>query len=254
MNGDSIREFMGWFKWVLVGILLLVVAGLIVFSILDRKKKNISPIKFITVTGIFGALATILYVLVPDFGLGFTPPWLKVHLDEIPIFLVGYMYGPLSAIMVTLVKTIIKLPMSSTACVGEIGDFIFTMIFVIPAIMIYQRRRKLSSVFIGVGISTFAHVVFAMIANVYIMIPFYSMLYGMSLEQIEGMCTAVVPIVQGENWIWLYALIIVLPMNLIKNTIVVAVVLLLYKRLHILIERIADQINNKKDPSTNDSN
>ena len=245
MNNDQLKEFMGWFKWIIVAILAVAVILLIVFSILQYKKKNISPIKFIAVTGVFGALATILYVLVPDFGLGFTPPWLKVHLDEIPIFLVGYMYGPLSAVMVTLVKTIIKLPMSSTACVGEIGDFIFTLVFVLPAVMIYERRRKLSSVFIGLGISTAAQVIFAMIANVYIMVPFYSFLYGMPLEALEGMCSAIVPAVSGDNWVWLYALIMVLPMNLIKDTIVIIVVLLLYKRLHILIERIGNKNNNQ---------
>ena len=245
MNNDQLKEFMGWFKWVIVAILAVAVILLIVFSILQYKKKNTSPIKFIAVTGVFGALATILYVLVPDFGLGFTPPWLKVHLDEIPIFLVGYMYGPLSAVMVTLVKTIIKLPMSTTACVGEIGDFIFTLVFVLPAVMIYERRRKLSSVFIGLGISTAAQVIFAMIANVYIMVPFYSFLYGMPLEALEGMCSAIIPVVTGDNWVWLYALIMVLPMNLIKDTIVIIVVLLLYKRLHILIERIGNKNNNQ---------
>lgn len=238
MSNAELKEFMSWFKWVIIGIMILIVAGLVVLSIFQYKKKNIKSTKFIAVTGVFGALATILYVLVPDFGLGFTAPWLKVHLDEIPIFLVGFMYGPLPAIMVTLVKTAIKLPMTSTAGVGEIGDFVFTMIFVLPAVMIYERKRKLSSVFIGLGLSTTAHVLFAMIANVYIMVPFYSYLYGMSLETLEGMCSAIIPAITGDNWLWLYALIMVLPMNLIKDAIVIAVVLLLYKRLHILIERI----------------
>ena len=238
MSNAELKEFISWFKWVIIGIMILIVAGLVVLSIFQYKKKNIKPTKFIAVTGVFGALATILYVLVPDFGLGFTAPWLKVHLDEIPIFLVGFMYGPLPAIMVTLVKTAIKLPMTSTAGVGEIGDFVFTMIFVLPAVMIYERKRKLSSVFIGLGLSTTAHVLFAMIANVYIMVPFYSYLYGMSLETLEGMCSAIIPAITGDNWLWLYALIMVLPMNLIKDAIVIAVVLLLYKRLHILIERI----------------
>lgn len=247
MSNQELKAFMAWFKWVIIGLMLLIVAGLVVLSIFQYKKKNIKPTKFIAVTGVFGALATILYVLVPDFGLGFTPPWLKVHLDEIPIFLVGYMYGPLPAIMVTLVKTAIKLPMTSTAGVGEMGDFVFTMIFVLPAIMIYERKRKLSSVFIGLGISTGAHLIFAMIANVYIMVPFYSFLYGMPLESLEGACSAIIPVVSGENWIWLYALIMVLPMNLIKDTIVIAVVLLLYKRLHILIERIGTNNNKIKE-------
>lgn len=246
MNSEQLQTLMGWFKWVLMGILIAIVLALLIISYFNYKKKNIKPVKFIAVTGIFGALATILYVLVPDFGLGFTPPWLKVHLDEIAIFLVGYMYGPLSAIMVTLIKTLVKLPMTTTACVGEIGDFLFSMVFVLPAVIFYEKRRKLSSVFIGIGFSTLGHIIFAMIANVYIMIPFYSALYHMPLSNLEEMCSKIIPAVSGENWIWLYALCMVAPMNLIKDTIVVAVVLLLYKRLHILIERIGQKNEKQK--------
>ena len=246
---ENLNEFMSWFKWVLMGISIAVVIGLFVLSYFDYKKKNINPIKFMTVTGIFSALAVILYVVVPDFGLGFTPPWLKVHLDEIPMFLVGYMYGPVAAIVVNLVKTLIKLPLSTTACVGEIGDFIFSLIFVLPAVIFYQKRRKLSSVFIGVGASAFTHVIFAMILNVYFMIPFYANFYGMPEAVLEGMCTKIIPAVKGENWKWLYASIMVAPMNLIKDSIVFMVVLLLYKRLHILINRIGEQNSNKEKSS-----
>ena len=242
--GD-LKEFMGWFKWVLMGILFVFVILLCVLSYFDSKKKNVNPVKFISVTGIFSAIAVILYVVVPDFGLGFTPPWLKVHLDEIPMFLVGYMYGPTSAIIVNLIKMIVKLPFSNTACVGEIGDFIFSIIFVIPAVLLYERRRKLSSVFIGLSISTFIHIVFAMILNVYFMIPFYAEFYGMPEYVLESLCTKIVPAVQGENWKWLYASIMVAPMNAIKDVMVIIVVLLLYKRLHILINHIGEQ-NSKK--------
>lgn len=244
MDSNQLKEFMGWFKWVMMGICILIVIGLFIFSYFSFKKKKTNPIKFMTVTGIFGALAVILYVVIPDFGLGFTPPWLKVHLDEIPMFLVGYMYGPLAAVMVNLIKTLVKLPLTTTACVGEIGDFIFSIIFVLPAVILYEKRRKLSSVFIGVGASTLLHIIFAMILNVYFMIPFYASFYGMPEAVLEGMCNKIVPTVKGENWKWLYAGIMVAPMNAIKDTIVIAAVLLLYKRLHILINRIGEEQDN----------
>ena len=248
MDSNELKQFMGWFKWVMMGICILIVIGLFVISYFFYKKRKVNPIKFMTVTGIFGALAVILYVVVPDFGLGFTPPWLKVHLDEIPMFLVGYMYGPLAAVMVNLIKTLVKLPLTTTACVGEIGDFIFSLIFVLPAVILYEKRRKLSSVFIGVGVSTIGHIIFAMILNVYFMIPFYASFYGMPESVLEGLCSKIVPAVQGENWKWLYAGIMVAPMNAIKDTIVIVVVLLLYKRLHILINRRGEQQETKEQP------
>ncbi len=244
MTPEEVKAFMGWFKWVLFALMIAAVAFLVFFSIRNFKKKRINPVKFISITGIFAAISVLLYVVIPDFGLGFTPPWLKVHLDEIPMFLAGYMYGPLSAIMVDLVKTLIKLPMTTTAAVGELGDFVFSLIFVIPAVILYEKRRKLSSVFIGVGISTLAHIVFAMIFNVYVLVPFYSNVMGYPLVALETMCSKIVPAVSGENWVWMYALIMVAPMNLIKDAIVFVVVLLLYKRLHLLINRIGQRNDN----------
>lgn len=244
MTPEEVKAFMGWFKWVLFALMIAAVALLVFFSIRNFKKKRINSVKFISVTGIFAAISVLLYVVIPDFGLGFTPPWLKVHLDEIPMFLAGYMYGPLSAIMVNLVKTLIKLPMTTTAAVGELGDFVFSLIFVIPAVILYEKRRKLSSVFIGVGLSTIAHIVFAMIFNVFVLVPFYSNVMGYPLVALEAMCSNIIPAVSGENWVWMYALIMVAPMNLIKDAIVFAVVLLLYKRLHILINRIGQRNDN----------
>lgn len=250
MESAELKAFMGWFKWVLFALMIVAVILLVYFSIRSFKKKKTNPVKFISVTGIFAALSVLLYVIIPDFGLGFTPFWLKVHLDEIPMFLGGYMYGPLAAILINLVKTLIKLPISTTACVGEFGDFIFSLIFVLPAVILYEKRRKISSVFIGAGISTVAHIIFAMIFNVYVMVPFFSYFYNYPLAALEKACSAIIPAVSGENWIWMYAFVMVAPMNAIKDIIVLSAVILLYKRLHIVINRIG-QSNEVIQSSTN---
>ena len=245
MNSQELRSFMGWFKWVLMGICILIVIALFVISYFYHKKKNTNPVKFMTVTGIFGAIAVILYVVIPDFGLGFTPFWLKVHLDEIPMLLVGFMYGPIAAVMVDLIKTLVKLPMTTTACVGELGDFLFSIVFVIPAVIFYQRKINFNAALIGLGISTLLHVTFAMIMNVYFMIPFYSMFYHISMERLEEACSAIFSFIKGDNWVWMYAFWMVLPMNFVKDGIVIIVVLVVYKKLHVLINNIGNQDKKK---------
>ena len=235
-----------WFKWMMAGILLLVAAGLFVFCYLSYRKKNVNPVKFVAVTGVFSALAAILYcVPIFNFHLPFLPSFLSIHLDEIPIFIVGFLYGPVSSVMVTLIKTLIKLPMSHTACVGEFGDFLLTCIFVLPSVILYERRRKLSSVFIGFGISFTLQILSAMILNVYALIPFYSYFYHMPYEKLLKACQAANPAIKDVAWS--YALLAVLPMNAIKDGIVLAVTFLLYKRLHILIDRIGTQKHGPKD-------
>ena len=231
MDSKSMQTFMGWFKWVLVGVMVIALALIVLFSLLDFKKRKIKMSKFIAVTGMFAALSSILYcVKIFTFHLPFLPSFLSIHLDEIPIFIVGYAYGPLAAIMVTLVKTIIKLPMSTTACVGEFGDLFLTLIFVLPSVILYTKRRKLSSVFIGFGVSFFVQIVSAMFLNVYAFIPFYEFLWGISEEQLLAACQAANPNITDVGWS--YALLAVLPMNAIKNSIVLVITFFIYKALH----------------------
>ena len=258
MDAEALKGFMSWFKWVLMGILILIVIGLVIISYFMYKKRKTNVIKFIAVTGVFGAIAAILYC-VPIFNikLPFFPSFLSIHLDEIPIFIVGFAYGPLSAIMVTLVKTLIKLPMTNTACVGEIGDFLFTLVFVLPSIILYEKRRKLSSVFIGFGVSTFSQIIFAMIMNIYLMIPFYSSFYNLPYEALLNICQKANPAITDLGWS--YALFAVLPMNLMKDVIVLIVTFLVYKALHKYLrlswkseKKVVEEI--KEEPSENSNN
>ena len=92
-------------------------------------------INYITQTAVFGGLAAILYC-VPglQFQLPFVAPgFMSVHLDDIPILISSLAYGPLLGIFELVLKTLIKLPMTSTLCVGELGDLMYSLALVIPA-------------------------------------------------------------------------------------------------------------------------
>ena len=84
-----------------------------------------------------------------------------------------------------------------------------------------------------------------MVANVYVMIPFYSYFYNMSYERLLKIMQAANPAIKDVGWS--YALLAVLPMNAIKDGIVIVATLLLYKRLHILIDKIGTQTHGPKE-------
>ena len=62
-------------------------------------QRKFNSTRFIARVAIFGAFASILYV-VPIFtiNLPFIPSFLSLHFDEIPCFIAGFAYGPLSGI------------------------------------------------------------------------------------------------------------------------------------------------------------
>lgn len=204
-------------------------------------KDNPFTTKFITCTAIFAALSTILYI-VPylKFPVFFFPSFLELHFDEVPAFIAAFAYGPLSGFFVILIKTIVKLPMTTTLCVGEIADFLYSIVFVIPAALIYKNHRNFKGVAIGISVGFVCQIVFASIFTSFVMLNFYMFVMGLSEASILAMCQAVNPSVTSLGWT--FCLLVALPFNALKDAIVIAVTLLLYKRLH----RFIDNFGHKK--------
>ena len=216
-------------------IAIAIVIGYFIYVILP-KKSQIST-KFIARTAIFAALSTILYV-VPylKFPVPFFPNFLEIHLDEIPILIAGFAYGPLSAIFIIAIKTIIKLPMTTTMCVGELADLIYSLAFIIPCSLIYKNHRKFKGALLAIGVGTIIQLLVSSLLTSFGILNFYMAVMGLSEETIINMCKAINPNVTSLGWTFL--IFVALPFNAFKDVIVIVATLLLYKRIRWLIEKI----------------
>ena len=205
-------------------------------------KGNVMTTRFIARTAVFAAISIILYT-VPflKFSLPIFPSFLEIHLDEIPAFIAGFAYGPLSGALVILIKTIVKLPLTNTACVGEFADFIYSMVFVIPAAIIYKRHRTIKGAFISMGVATVIQIMTASFVTTFVMLDAYSKLYHLPKAVILGMCQKINPAITSLGFPFL--LMVALPFNALKDAIVVILTFLLYKRLRILFNKIDAQKN-----------
>lgn len=199
-------------------------------------KRNSFTSKFITRCAIFSAFSVILY-LVPflKFQLPIFPGFLEIHLDEVPILISGFAYGPLSAVVITIVKTLIKIPFTKTMGVGELADLIYTLAFVIPASIIYKRKRNINNSLIAVLVGSGVQLVVSCFVTSFAILNFYMAVMGLSKEAILGMCQAVNPAVTSLGFTFL--IMVALPFNAIKNALVIVITFLLYKRMHTLIDK-----------------
>ena len=228
-------------KWTLFGIIAgLFVIATIVLCVFRKKHPESFSVKMLTRIGVFTAFATILYVIPAlQFPLPFIPPFLTIHVDEVPSMLAGFAFGPFVGVATVLCKTLIKLPLTSTMCVGELCDLILSAFYVGITSFVFSKRRDFLGVVLGIAIGTLIQVPLAMVLNVYAMIPFYTNLMGFSPEMLLGM-------MQGANANivdigWSYALFAVLPFNLIKDGIVIAITLIAYYLLRYFIEKLHKQ-------------
>ena len=205
-------------------------------------KGNPMTTKFIARTAVFAAISIILYT-VPffKFSLPIFPAFLEIHLDEIPALMAGFAYGPLSGFLVILVKTVVKLPLTGTAGVGELADFIYSAVFIIPAAFIYKKHRTIKGALIALLVATGVQVAVSSFVTTFVMLDIYSILYHLPKAVILAMCQKINPAVSDLGFPFL--LMVALPFNALKDAIVVAVTFLLYKRLRLLFKKIEAQKN-----------
>ena len=188
-------------------------------------------IRLICISAIFASLSIILYVVeIFSFNLPIFPSFLKFHFDEIPLFMAGYLGGPLAFILATIVKTLAKLPLSNTMCVGELCDFVLTIAFVLPAVLIWRVKRNVPFFFVGLVTGFLSQLIVAAIFTTFVMVPFYMFVFNQNEESLLKIIQSVAPWVHDLKLG--YMLMIALPFNAIKNGFILIVVISVYLPLH----------------------
>lgn len=184
-------------------------------------------------TGILAAAAIALMYL--EISLPLFPTFLKFDFSEIPALLAAFAMGPLSGIMVELIKNIGHLPATHTLMVGELANFIMGSFFVGTAGLIYKYRKTRGGAIISMAAGTLALTLSGALINYFVTIPFYVSVMGLSMEGIIAATKAA-----GNHMVSdLKSLIlwVFIPFNILKGLVVSVIVTLIYKKLSPLLHR-----------------
>ena len=100
--------------------------------------------------------------------------------------------------------------------------------FILPASIMYDFKKTKKNAVISCMIGTVMITLFGTTFNALYLLPAFSVLYGMPLDDIIAMGTAVN---NGVKDIFTFVLITVAPLNLIKGGVVSVITLLIYKKL-----------------------
>ena len=149
--------------------------------------------KEITFIGLMGALSAVLMLI--RFPIPFMPPFMDFDFAGVVEMIGGFMFGPVAAVFIAIVKILLKMVMmgSSSIGTGEVQNIMLSCAYVVPAAIIYSRKKTKKNAVIGMIVGTLAAVVTAVLTNIYLIIPFYAKLANMSVDDIVAMCTAVNP-------------------------------------------------------------
>lgn len=189
--------------------------------------KKTTSVKKCVFIGMMGAVSTVLMLF--NFSIPFAPGFLKFDISELPALFAGFFLGPVSGCCVILIKVLLKtlIQGTDTAYVGEMMNIMGSVCFVLPAALIYKWKHTKKGALIAMTVSSvFVSIIFIFI-NAYIAFPMYSKLYGMPMDVIIGMGTAVNPAITDIPTLMLFS---VFPFNLFKHGITSFVTYLIYKR------------------------
>ena len=179
--------------------------------------------------GMLGAIATVLMLF--EFPLPFiAPPFYEMDLSEVPVLVGAFALGPLAGATIELIKILLNLLINGTvtAFVGEIANYLIGCSFIIPAAIIYKKRKSKLNALIGMIVGTLIMAVFGCFINAYVLLPTYASAFGMSIDSIIGLGSS---INANINDILTFVVIAVAPFNIIKGIVVSVITLLIYKHI-----------------------
>ena len=198
----------------------------------DDARTKVKKIAFI---GLMGAVSAVLMLF--RFPIPFMPPFLSFDLSGLMEMLGGFMFGPMAAACIIVVKILLQLVMQGSFSLGtgELQNLILSCSYVLPALIIYHRNKTNKMAITGMAVSTIFVSVMAVFTNLYLIIPFYVKLFGMSMDDIITMCRTVNPAMKNVTTMAVFGL---LPFNLIKYGVTSLVTFIVYKRLSRVIKGI----------------
>ena len=201
---------------------------------LSRDRKSFSGTHYITYTAIFACMAGVLMLF--ELPLFFAPGFYKLDISEMPVLICTFYLGPVAGVMTELVKVMVKLLLkgTTTAFVGDFANFVVGCSFVLPASIIYHAKPGKKTALIGMAVGTLIMTVFGSAFNAIYLLPKFSELFGLPLDTIVGMGTAVNGAINSVSTLVLFA---VVPFNLLKGVLVSLLTFFLYKRVEKLFFR-----------------
>ena len=189
-------------------------------------QNSTTKVRVLTGTAMLGAVAAVLMYL--EFPIPIMPAFVKLDVSELPALIASFAYGPVSGVLVCLIKNLIKLPSTSTAAVGELFNFVMGALFVGVAGIVYKKNKTRKGAIIGAVAGALIMALVSLPYNYFVVYPAYVVMYHLPLEAIIGMYQAINPNVNG-----LLACLITfnVPFTFVKGVLDAVLCFLIYKPL-----------------------
>ena len=147
----------------------------------------------------------------------------------------SFALGPVAGVTIELCKILLKLVIkgTTTAFVGDFANFIIGCSMIVPAAVIYHKFKSKKSAVVSLVTGTAVMTVFGSLFNAFYLLPAFAQLYGMPLDAIIEMGSAINSSINSVATLVLFA---VVPFNILKGALLTILTMLLYKHISPIIK------------------
>ena len=193
-------------------------------TITIQKKPSIQNVRMLTMTAVLSAIAFVLAFF--EFPVPLSPSFARMDLSDLPALIGAFAYGPVSGVLIELVKNALQLLTSATGGIGELANFIMGSSFVVAAGLIYKHHKTKKTAILACLIASVIMAVVATVVNYSILLPVFEAF--MPLDQLIASFGEFMPFIKTKLDVVLFN---AFPFNLLKGIGISIVTMLLYKRL-----------------------
>jgi len=185
---------------------------------MSKQNKNLRS--FVTIA----MLSSIGFILMLfNFPLPWFPSFLQIDFSDVPALIAAITMGPIAGIVVEIMKNVLDWIFSGSPTgfpVGHLANFTTGLLFILPVYYVYKKFKSMTGLLVGLIVGTFVMSVGMAALNYVAFLPMYGYFMNFYVEDVIG------TVVFG-----------ILPFNLLKGVMLIAIVTLLYRTMKTWIEQ-----------------
>ena len=197
----------------------------------DKSKERFSKLGSV-LKGVGVAMGAVAFILMfIEFPIPMLiPSFVKMDFSDLPALLGAFALGPVYGVIISFMKNLLHIVIkgTSTACVGELCNFMLGAVFSAVAGFVYKRHKSRKTAILGAIAGAAVMAVFSVPSNYFITYPAYVQFYHMPLEAILGMYQAILP---SADSLIKCLVIFNMPFTLVKGLLDAVLCMLIYKPL-----------------------
>ncbi|MEG0806540.1 MAG: ECF transporter S component [Lachnospiraceae bacterium] len=195
-------------------------------SNLSSKSPNVRKM---TMIAMLSAVAFILMFL--EISVPLMPGFIKMDFSELPALIGAFSMGPACGGIIVIIKNLLHLLVTNTGGVGELSNCLLGLCFVIPAGILYARKKTRKRALAGSVIGAVLMAVLSVPLNFFLVYPIYTAF--MPMEAILGLYQAILP---SADSLWKCLVIFNMPFTFLKGMIGVLITFFIYKHISPIIK------------------